>query len=141
GRAAIASVPAALLLWLLRSRFPPRVAWRSLAIAAAGTIIGFPVFSSIALLTVPAAHGGVVLGLLPLATSIAAVFVNGERPRPAFWAWSVVGAGLVMALVLGDMDSRLGWGDVYLLLAGASAAVGYAHYARIAPWVSGWESI
>jgi drug/metabolite transporter (DMT)-like permease len=141
GRAAIAAVPAALLLLLFRRPFPPRVARGSLAIAAAGTVIGFPAFSAFALLTVPASHGAVVLGLLPLATSIAAVFVVGERPRPAFWAWSTLGALLVLVMVLRDADASVGWGDVFFVLAGASAAIGYAHYARIAPWVSGWESI
>lgn len=141
GRAAIAAVPAALLLLVFRRPFPPPVARRSLAVAAAGTIVGFPAFSAFALLTVPASHGAVVLGLLPLATSIAAVFVVGERPRPAFWAWSTLGALLVLVMVLRDADGSVGWGDVFFVLAGASAAIGYAHYARIAPWVSGWESI
>jgi drug/metabolite transporter (DMT)-like permease len=141
GRAAIAVVPAAVLLLLFRRPFPPRVARRSLVVAAAGTIVGFPAFSAFALLTVPASHGAVVLGLLPLATSIAAVFVVGERPRPAFWVWSTIGALLVLVMVLRDADASVGWGDVFFVLAGASAAIGYAHYARIARWVSGWESI
>lgn len=141
GRAAIAAVPAGLLLLAFRRPFPPRVARGSLLIAAAGTVIGFPAFSAFALLTVPASHGAVVLGLLPLATSIAAVVVNGERPRPAFWAWSTLGAALVLVMVLRDADTGVGVGDVFFVLAGASAAIGYAHYARIAPWVSGWESI
>lgn len=141
GRAAIAAVPAALLLLLFRRPFPPRVARGSLVIAAAGTVVGFPAFSAFALLTVPASHGAVVLGLLPLATAVAAVFVNGERPRAAFWAWSILGAAIVMVMVLRDAAGVPGWGDVFFLLAGASAAIGYAHYARIAPWVSGWESI
>lgn len=141
GRAAIAAIPAALLLLLFRRPFPPRVARGSLLIAAAGTVVGFPAFSAFALLTVPASHGAVVLGLLPLATSIAAVVVIGERPRPAFWIWSVLGAALVLVMVLRDAEGTPGWGDVFFVLAGASAAIGYAHYARIAPWVSGWESI
>ncbi|MFM9857186.1 DMT family transporter [Pseudoxanthobacter sp. M-2] len=141
GRAAIAAVPAALLLLLFRRPFPPRVARGSLAIAAAGTVIGFPAFSAFALQTVPAAHGAIVLGLLPLATAIAAVVINGERPRRAFWAWSTLGAVLVIAMAVRDAETVPGWGDVFFVLAGASAAIGYAHYARIAPWVSGWESI
>lgn len=141
GRAAIAAVPAALLLLLFRRPFPPKVARTSLLIAAAGTIVGFPAFSAFALVTTPASHGAVVLGLLPLATSIAAVFVNGERPRRVFWIWSSLGAVLVIAMVLRDAEGLPGWGDAFFVLAGASAAIGYAHYARIAPWVSGWESI
>ena len=46
-------------------------------------VFGFPVMSSIAMQTVPAAHGGVVLGILPLATSIFAALIGGERPSVA----------------------------------------------------------
>ncbi len=141
GRAAIASVLAAALLAATRRRFPPRHAWGSLAIAAAGTVIGFPLFSAIAMVSVPASHGAVVLGLLPLATSIAAVVVNGERPSPAFWALGAVGAGLVLAFTLGTAEAGFGAGDLALLAATACAATGYAHFARIGPSVPGWEAI
>jgi drug/metabolite transporter (DMT)-like permease len=141
GRAAIASVLAMLVLVVLRRRFPPRAAWTSLAIAAVTTVIGFPIFSAIAMQTVPASHGGVVLGLLPLATSIAAVFVNGERPTRGFWAWSLAGAALVVGFTLRTGEAGFGWGDLWLVLAGASASTGYAHYARLARWMPGWEAI
>ena len=49
---------------------------------------------------VPSAHGGVILGLLPIATAVAAVFVAGERPSPFFWLMSVLGAALVVAFSL-----------------------------------------
>lgn len=141
GRAAIASVLAGLLLLVMRRRFPPRRTWRSLAIAAVTTVIGFPIFSAVAMQTVPASHGGVVLGLLPLATSVAAVFVNGERPSGSFWFWSLSGAALVLAFSARTADSGFAWGDIFLLLAVVSASTGYAHYAQIARDVPGWESI
>jgi drug/metabolite transporter (DMT)-like permease len=141
GRATIAAVLAALLLAALRRPPPPRHTWRSIVIAAVCAVIGFPLFSAVAMVTVPASHGGVVLGLLPLATSIAAVFVNGERPSRSFWVWSIVGALLVLAFTLRNADAAVGWGDAALVAAGACAALGYAHFARIGPWVQGWESI
>jgi drug/metabolite transporter (DMT)-like permease len=141
GRAAIASLLAAIVLVAMRRRFPPRPAWRSLAIAAVTTVIGFPIFSAVAMQTVPASHGGVVLGLLPLATSVAAVFVNGERPTAVFWFWSLVGAMLVVGFTLRTGESGFGWGDLWLVVAGASASTGYAHYARLARWMPGWEGI
>jgi drug/metabolite transporter (DMT)-like permease len=141
GRAAIASVLAGLLLLVLRRRFPPRASWRSLAIAALATVLGFPVFSAIAMQTVPASHGGVVLGLLPLATSVAAVIVNGERPAPVFWFWSLIGAAIVVAFTLRTGEAGFGAGDLWLLLAGIAASTGYAQYARVAKWMPGWEAI
>lgn len=110
-------------------------------IVVAGTVIGFPAFSAFALLTVPVLHGAVVLGLLSFAIAVAAVVVNGERSCRVFWAWSVLGAAIVMVMVLRDAEGVLGWGDVFFLFVGASAAIGYVYYVRIAPWVSGWESI
>jgi drug/metabolite transporter (DMT)-like permease len=41
---------------------------------------------------VPAAHGGVVLGILPLATAAAAAVFAHERPSLGFWLAS---AGVV----------------------------------------------
>jgi drug/metabolite transporter (DMT)-like permease len=141
GRAAIASVLAGALLVILHRPLPPRQAWGALAVAALGTVIGFPAFSAVAMQTVPASHGGVVLGLLPLATSIAAVFINDERPSPLFWIWSLVGGALVIAFTLRNGDANFGFGDLWLVIAGACASVGYACFARVAPWLSGWEAI
>lgn len=141
GRAAIAATLAAALLLVLRRRIPPRRIWRDLAIAAVTTVIGFPILSAIAMQTVPAAHGGVVLGLLPLATSVAAVAINGERPRPIFWFWSLAGAVLVTAFSLRGGDAAFGWGDVLLVASVISASTGYGYYARVAPVLAGWESI
>jgi drug/metabolite transporter (DMT)-like permease len=93
------------------------------------------------LTTVPASHGGVVLALLPLLTSIAAVFVNGERPSARFWGLGVLGAASVLVFTLRDSTGGFGLGDLWLLVAGALAGLGYAHYARIADDVPGWESI
>lgn len=141
GRAAIASILAMALLTVMRRRPPPRRVWGDLAIAAVTTVIGFPIFSAVAMLTVPASHGGVVLGLLPLATSVAAVAVNGERPTAAFWVWSLAGAALVVAFSLRHGDAGLGWGDAFLVVSVISASTGYAYYARLAPVLAGWESI
>lgn len=141
GRAAIASVPAFLLLALLRRPFPPRHAWRSLAIAMACAVVGFPLFTAVAMQTVPASHGGVVLGLLPLATTVAAVFVNGERPSPAFWLFGLAGAGILVAFTFRSAEGGIGTGDLALVGAAACSAIGYAHFARIAGSVPGWEAI
>ena len=49
---------------------------------------------------VDASHGGVVLGILPIATALVAVAITHERPRPLFWIASVAGAALVIAFAL-----------------------------------------
>ncbi len=97
------------------------------------------------MVSVPAAHGGVVLGVLPLATAVAAVIVNGERPSPAFWLLAVLGAGLVAVFALRDSPGGLhggfAAGDIWLAAAAASAALGYAISGRLARQMPGWEVI
>ena len=46
-------------------RARPRAQWRSLAIVAAGVVIGFPLLTSLALHHRTAAHGAIVVGLRP----------------------------------------------------------------------------
>ena len=141
GRAVVAGLLAGGLLLWRRDRLPLPRYWAGLALVAGGVVFGFPVFTSLALRTVPAIHGAVVIGLLPAATAIAAVLFARERPRPVFWL--VCGLGvvsvLVFALVSGAGQLRLG--DVYLLLAVIFAATGYAEGGRLARELDGWRVI
>ena len=69
GRAVLAALCAGVLLWKQGATLPTSVQWRALGITSLGVVIGFPVFSSIAMQSVPASHGAIVLGILPLATA------------------------------------------------------------------------
>ena len=95
-RAAIAATVAAATLLVLKKRFPRQHAM-SLFIAGILLVYGFPGFSSVAMQTVPASHGGVVLGVLPLMTATFAALFGGERPGLAFWGWSITGAVLAVS--------------------------------------------
>lgn len=143
-RASAAAILAALVL-LARRR---RLARDDIgAVFAAGLMVtfGFPAFSSLAMQTVDASHGGVVLGILPLATAAFAVLLTGERPGKAFWMWSVLGAVLVIWFVLGQHDGAGGFGietgDFWLLAASLSAAFGYVIMGRLSGRMPGWEAI
>ncbi len=94
-------------------------------------VIGFPGFAALAMQTVPASHGGVILGLLPLMTAFFAALIGGERPGPAFWGLSILGAGLVVAFSLLRSDLKPSMGDFWLLAAGLSASFGYVLMARL----------
>jgi drug/metabolite transporter (DMT)-like permease len=92
--------------------------------------------------TVEAAHGGVVLGVLPLATALASTGVAGERPSPAFWAAAVAGSALVVGFALRAGAGRFQAGDLLLAGAVASAAIGYALSGQLArTGLKGWEVI
>lgn len=140
GRATVASVAAIILLLVLKRRFP-REDIGPLALIGLLLVFGFPVLSSIAMQTVPAAHGGVVLGILPLTTSLFAALIGGERPSPLFWACSVAGAALVVLFALRDEGMQLSPGDIWLFLSCLAASLGYVVSGKLSKKMAGWEVI
>lgn len=142
GRAGVAGVAALALVLLLRRKIPPRDTWIAIAISALTLILGFAVFMGLAMLTVPASHGGVVLSALPLATSVMAVLLTHERPSVLFWLCAVAGAGLVLVYSLRHGGAGgLAMGDLLLLGAVASAATGYTLSGKLSLLMPGWEVI
>ena len=123
GRATLASVAAAVALLALRRPFP---AQRVGPIFAAGFLMvyAFPGLMALAMETVPAVHGGVVLGIRPLATAAFGALIVEERPSPAFWFWGATGAALVVVFTLHDSELRPAAGDLWLLASGLCAALG-----------------
>jgi drug/metabolite transporter (DMT)-like permease len=141
-RATIAGVAGAALLLFLRRPLPPRELRPLLVLTGICTIIGFPLFMALAAMTVPAAHGGVVLGIIPLATVAAATIVTHERPSFGFWMASIVGAGIVIYFTLSSSDDhRLTTGDIFLLGTVAAGGFGYALSGRLSMSMPGWEVI
>jgi drug/metabolite transporter (DMT)-like permease len=141
-RAAIAGTAALALLLALRSRVPPRDTWGALALVGLGSAIGFPLLTALAMQTVPAAHGGVVVGILPLATTIAGAFIAHERPSAGFWLTALAGTALVVTYgLLHGGGGGFAAGDLYLLLGIATGAIGNAYSGRLVLVMSGWQVI
>jgi drug/metabolite transporter (DMT)-like permease len=141
-RATIAGTSGALVLLATGRRIPPRALWLEIAAAAICTVLGFPLFAAFAMMTVPAAHGGVVLGILPLATTAAAAIFAHERPSPAFWLASLAGAVIVLIFVFRRNDGvALGAGDLFLLGMVVTGATGYTLSGRLTARMPGWEVI
>ncbi len=140
GRAVIASIAAGLTLLLMRKKWPQG---QGAILLGAGicVVYGFPIFSTTAMQTIPASHGGVILGILPLLTSIFAALVDGERPGPAFWAYGLAGAALVVFFSIRDSGFHLQTGDVWLFLAAVTASLGYVLSAKVSRIIPGWEVI
>lgn len=132
GRAAIAGLLSALYLWATGA---PRVQRRhlpALATSALGTVVGFPLFVSLALREVDAMHAAVVTGLMPLATAIAAAFYFRQRPSNGFWACAALGCAMVLAFATWRGAGHLSSADGLLLLAVLFTAIGYVAGARVA---------
>lgn len=140
-RTAIAGLCSLALLIVLRRPLPPRHLWLQLLVAMLCVSVLFPFLMALAVQTVDASHGGVVLGALPIATALVAVLITHERPRPLFWIASVAGAALVIAFALRQGGGALSAGDLLLFAAVAVSAVGYAFSGRLTAGMPGWEVI
>jgi drug/metabolite transporter (DMT)-like permease len=92
GRAAFAGLLSIGYLLLTRAPRPRREHLPDLAVCAAGTVIGFPLFLALALREVDAMHAAVITGVLPLGTALAAALAF--RQRPVQWLLAVRDAGL-----------------------------------------------
>ncbi len=141
GRAVVAAALAGLVLLATRQRRPRGREWLSLAVVALGVVLGFPLLASWAMTRVPAAHGAVVLGVLPLATAAFGALLAGERPSPLFWVIGLCGSALVVVFALREGGGGLSWPDLALLAAVVSAAIGYAEGARLSRSLGGWQVI
>ncbi|MFS2021738.1 EamA family transporter, partial [Massilia sp. CT11-108] len=107
-------------------------ALRPLVIVGLGCVLGFPLLSSIAMRSVPASHGAVLAGMLPLATALYAALRGYERPWNRFWLVALLGSGLVVAFALSQGGGALQAADVLMFGAIVSAAAGYAEGGRLA---------
>ena len=140
-RTAIAGLCSLVLLVALRRPLPPRALWPQLALTMLCVAVLFPLLMSMGMQTVDASHGGVVLGILPIATALVAVAITHERPRPLFWIASVAGAALVIAFSLRQGGGAFSTGDLLLFAAVAVSAIGYAFSGRLTSQMPGWEVI
>jgi drug/metabolite transporter (DMT)-like permease len=141
GRAVVAAVLAAITLAAMRASWPKRELWARLLVVAAGVVVGFPLLSAWAMQRVPASHGAVVVGLLPLATAAAGAWLAHERPHRRFWICAVLGSAVVIGFALLQGGGAFHVADLLLLGAVASAAIGYAEGARLSRILGGWQVI
>ncbi|QIG46393.1 DMT family transporter [Nordella sp. HKS 07] len=140
-RATIAALLAGALLVLFRQQRPEKSDIVPLIVTAFGVVVGFPLLTALALQHVTAAHSIVFIGLLPLATSIFAVIRGGERPKPAFWLFSILGSALVVGFALAQGIAAAPIGDMLMLAAIIVCGLGYAEGARLSRKLGGWQVI
>lgn len=141
GRAVVAAVGSLILLWWIEAPRPTAAQWKALAITSLGVVVGFPVLSSIAMRSVPASHGAIVVGILPLATAMFGALRFGERPSLGFWIAALVGSGIVVGFALWQGDGALQMADLALFGAVIAAGMGYAEGGRLSQTMGGQEVI
>jgi drug/metabolite transporter (DMT)-like permease len=141
GRSLVAAVLALVLLLLVRRPVPNSRQIKSLFVAASGVIVGFPLLSAWALKQLPAAHGAIVIAILPLFTAIAGALRTRVRPSFGFWLVSVAGSATVLTFSALSDAGGLQKADVILLAAAMVGAIGYAEGGRLAKEIGGWQVI
>lgn len=140
-RAVIAALLGAALLALLRQNRPSRDNLVPLAIVALGVVVGFPLLTALALQYITSAHSIVFVGLLPLATAVFAVIRGGERPKPLFWLFSIVGSATVVGFALSSGGEVSLVGDLLMVAAIIACGLGYAEGAKLSRTLGGWQVI
>lgn len=140
-RAAIAGILALALLVVFKQKRPTRQDLVSLVVVALGVVVGFPLLTALALQHVTSAHSIVFIGLLPLATAIFGVIRGGERPKPVFWFFSILGSLLVAGFALAQGLTASAVGDFLMLAAIIVCGLGYAEGGRLSRTLGGWQVI
>ncbi len=140
-RAVIAALLGGACLVLLRQKRLARADLVPLTIVAVGVVLGFPLLTALALQHIPAARSIVFVGLLPLATALFGVLRAGERPKPAFWAFSVLGAATVAGFAFAHSDGGSLTGDLLMIGAILLCGLGYAEGAALSRRLGGWQVI
>lgn len=143
GAGGLAGLLALAALVLTRSPRPDRGDLRTLLLVAFGVVVGFPLFSALALRTITSAHSLVFIGLLPLATAIFGTWLGGERPSRAFWVFALLGAASVAGFAL-SRDGLGSLGADALMMAAivtCGYGYGYAEGGRLSRRLGGWQVI
>ncbi|GAA4669819.1 DMT family transporter [Nocardioides nanhaiensis] len=141
GRAVLAACLAGLLLRTTRARLPDLRQALRLVVVGGGVVLGFPLLTSLALTAVPAAHGAVVVGVLPAATAVAVVLRTGERPSRRFWVAATCGLGAAMVFAARGGVGPPALADLLLLGAVLAAAIGYAEGGLLARELGAWQTV
>lgn len=140
-RASIAGLLGVALLFILRQKYPTKSDIASLLIVAFGVVVGFPLFTALALQHITSAHSIIYIALLPLATAIFGVIRAGDNPHPAFWIFAILGSALVAGFAAIEDLSGSWVGDAYMLVAIIVCGLGYAEGALLSRKLGGWQVI
>ena len=143
GRACLAALVAAIILLIKHQTLPTPSEFAKLTVVSLGVVIAFPILTAWAMQSVPASHGGVILGVLPLASVLASRVVSKERPSIAFYLLSLLGMCLVVIFSIRQSDGlgHFAIGDIAMFLAVVFAGFAYALGGQLAKTMGGWRVI
>ncbi len=140
-RAVLATLLAVVLLLVFKAKRPEKGDVFPLMTVGLGVVIGFPLFTALALQHITAAHSTVFIGLLPLMTAVFGVLRGGERPGRLFWVFSLLGSFAVAGFAFYQSGEVSLIGDAYMIAAIVLCGFGYAEGARLTKTIGGWQVI
>lgn len=115
---------------------PPREIWNKIWLVAFGLILGFPIFSTLAMQTIPASDAGVIVAIAPIFSALVAIAIfNHQKPRPAFWIAAATGTVSAMIFSLSRSSGFGGgelWGYHIMVVAVVFGALGNVSAATLA---------
>ncbi|NKQ41411.1 MAG: DMT family transporter [Sulfurovum sp.] len=141
GRSVFATFIAIVLLWKFSKDIPTKKQIYQLVVVALGVVIGFPIFTAIAMQSVPASHGAVVIGVLPLVTAVFGTIISKDKPSFSFWVVSFIGTSLVIVYALWEGGGSFQYADLNLFIAVSLVGMGYAVGAKLSIELGGWQVI
>ncbi|MFZ4379406.1 MAG: DMT family transporter [Polynucleobacter sp.] len=125
GRASLAGAVALAYLAIKHEPMLVKADFSKFVVIALGVVFGFPILTTVAMTQGSSSHGAVILGMMPLATTVIGVIRFGERPSLGFWLVSLLGAALVVIYALLKSSGSFTLVDGLLVLGGICACVGY----------------
>ncbi|MGL4441215.1 MAG: DMT family transporter [Bosea sp. (in: a-proteobacteria)] len=139
-RPGLAGLLALALLLVLRRPIPGREALMLMAISTSCIVWGFPGLVNLAMTLMESSNAGVIGGILPMATAVAAALILRERQPLSFWVVALLGMTFVVGFAMRG-GGRLAPGDLIMIVAVAIAGIGYVLSAKLSRTMPGWEVI
>ena len=141
GRAIVAGLLAAVLLWITKQPIPAKKHWLTIGWVSLGVVIGFPLLSSYAMKTLPASQGAIVTGLIPLGTAMFGAYRAGQRLPWLFWISALIGSSAVVLYSLASGGWQIRWEHWILLLAVVITSISYTEGALLGHQIGSWQVI
>lgn len=139
-RPGLAGLMALGLLLVLRRPIPGREALVLMAISTSCIVWGFPGLVNLAMTLMESSNAGVIGGILPMATAVAAALILREGQSLRFWIVAALGMAFVVGFAMRG-GGGVKPGDLIMLVAVAIAGVGYVLSAKLSRIMPGWEVI
>lgn len=121
-----------LVYWRLWKR-PNRREWLYLLVIALSGVLGHHFFLAVGLANTSSANGGLILGTVPITTSILAAGLLGARLSLFRIAGLLSGFSGVFLIMLAQQSGswRLSWGDLFVFLAVLTQAVSFIFIKKV----------